>query len=276
MTVNPSVVMPVSRPIQRLAQLLSIEQLDDETYLNGILFAQALQASTCDAGDGFIPTSIHGLFVRKLNNSTDVRHDITHLKDDNLERVRKIESRQDAVIVFMGIASYSKLFELSKQSDVSIFNDYPSFTSSVVAQLDDKEMEGSWRSCVQLLNGFNIQVKRTQLPPSKSFKPRRRLRFWLKCPEVDYNRQTSVHSILAALLSFSATALHISDRQMPVGQTIWFHESKPLLHDWILCELRSTAAGSTRMFVSGTFSNKEGHLLASISQELAVNQPSKL
>ncbi|KAI6197690.1 hypothetical protein M3Y94_01254900 [Aphelenchoides besseyi] len=220
--------------------------------------------------------SIHGLFVQRLSKSTDVRHDITQLKDDELECVRKIESRQDAVYVFTGIASYSKPTGSSKQSDVSIFDENRSFTSSVVAQLNDKEMEGSWKSYVQLLNDFNIQVKRTQLTPSKSFKPGRRLRFWLKCPEGDYDLQTSVHSILAALLSFSVNALHIPGRQMPVGQTIWFHESKPLLNDWILCELRSTTAGSTRMFVSGTFSSKEGNLLASISQELAVSQNSKL
>ncbi|KAI6226253.1 Acyl-CoA thioesterase 2 [Aphelenchoides fujianensis] len=226
------------------------------------VYARALHALSLAAGTGVRPLSMHGVFVEEASARLPTSFFVTRKPPNGRNETRAVQDRQEGRIVFAGIATFAAALD---------------FSSAVRNAKVPKFKQPSALRDVATLHGYRLgeredahltrEVKRIEvrpLDPAAWFAldegEQQTRRCWLRCAQpMD---AIDEHSLLVFFFGLCGRA---GDHK-PAAQTLHFHQPTFRPAEWLLAEVKTTNAASSRPFVSCSFWNENGELIATATK----------
>ncbi|WP_068598894.1 acyl-CoA thioesterase [Vaginella massiliensis] len=273
-----------------LIDLLSLTEREENIYIGhsnfmgsrnvfgGQVVAQALNAAYNTVPKDRFCHSLHSYFILTGDLNKEIEYHVARLRDGGSFTTRYISAKQDDKIIFVMAASFQLLQEgyehqiempqLKQPEELmswsEIFNQFGSFLPKKLFDFIGAERPIEFKP-VELDNPF----EKVDHPPV--------MNVWVKFKELkqDYSLQdlqeliayVSDYNLLGTALKPHASQAHFGNTQMAsLDHSIWFHR-KPDLSDWILVSMDSPSASGARGYTRGNLFNRNGELIASITQE---------
>ncbi len=279
----------------KLLDSLTLEKIDDCKFRAGNLYigspriyggqvlAQSVAAAhqTVELGR-FELNSLHGYFLSPGNNDLDVIYEVEEIKDGRSFATRRVLAKQNDRVIFLGALSFhiqeKGLEHMAVMPNVAKPESLTSF-SDIFAQFAEKfniKARGFYSSespivfhPVEHYDPFNPGIR-----PARTH-------VWFKV-NGNYEGDALMDQVLLAyvsdfsLLISSLLPHNVSFFNTPMiiaslDHAMWFHR-KSNFNDWHLYAVESPNAGNARAFCQGKIFNREGKLVASVTQEGLIRQ----
>jgi len=276
--------------IKQLMGILHTERLD--TYLfransvqfplprvyGGQVLAQALNSATQTVAPERFPHSLHAYFLRPGSFDQPIIYDVDPIRDGRSFSTRRVVAKQNGKAIFSCSISYQPR-EPGFEHQIEMPADIPP-PESLPSDIDQVAREaGSIEAAVK--NGFRFDKSlvdvRTYLSHRHEDGVSRPARcgFWFKFADLGDDSLLSHQTLLAffsdkGLLgaSFLPHGINGKSNMMiaSLDHGLWLHTDFKV-DDWLYYEITSPRSAHARGFCHGHFYNREGHLVASATQE---------
>lgn len=247
----------------------------------GQVLGQALVAAGQTAPEGREMHSMHGYFVRPGESTRQMTFEVARLHDGRSFSTRRTQAYQDGDVLMSLIASYQEPdsgLEHDDRFDMSTIAP-PEELPSVWEKYGHLSADGqaSW----VLNRPFDFRYVESDVIMSVAERTNKQ-HVWLRSRD-DFDAPQLFHS---AALAFASDYLLLEPiarkhgipwatpgmRAASLDHAMWFH--RPFrVDDWLLYELESPTAGGGRGLTHGRFYDREGSLVASVSQESMIRLP---
>lgn len=249
------------------------------TY-GGQLLALAIRAAQRTVDDGVIHHCT-GYFLQKVSRKHALEFSVEQTRDGGQFTMRRVIARQHGVHVFDLFCSFhAERQGLSHQ--VMAMGDQPQ--PQEVPSLSDVlgAREGDQSFIVDHLKTFPIET-RTIDPRSVLLGDGEHadVELWLRVPSAETIDDPATHACLVALVSDWWTGIapflrHALDetakrnlQSVTINHSMWFHR-QARADEWLMVRASSPWAANGRGLSSGTIFDREGKVVATISQEVAM------
>jgi acyl-CoA thioesterase II len=270
----PASPVPDDRPAPILARLHVAAAADDVfagaaddrpgRMFGGQLVAQALAAAIRTAPDGLAAHSLHGHFLHPGARDRPVRYAVERTRNGLSYATRRVVAEQGERVLFLLTASFQRpesgaeyqvdrtpvALDIDALDPGRYANEYVDWRD--VRRADDPEAAGHRRAAWFRVRGAlpdDPAVHQVALAWASDNGPTRAARQpHAENPAVE--RRTSVS----------------------LDHAVWFH--RPARADrWLYSELRPVSTGGGRGLATGTIHDRDGRLVASVSQEVMLRIP---
>lgn len=250
----------------------------------GHVLGQALVAAGETVADDRLIHSMHGYFLRPGDSHNRMTFEVARLFDGGSFSTRRVQAYQDGQILMSLIASFQGT-EDGLQHQVAIDMDQVP---------PPEELPTMWHKYGHLLSGseshraswmlnrpFDIRYVDQDIIMQVDT-PSPRMRVWLRSIDTLDVSQMMHRAALAFASDYLLVEPVLQAHGIPwatpglkvasLDHAMWFH--RPFRADeWLLYELESDTAQSSRGIAHGRFFNLAGELVASVTQESIVRPP---
>jgi len=273
-----------------LKQLLSLEKIKDNNFIGqnyktewgrvfgGQVLGQSLHAAYQTVPEDRIAHSMHGYFILGGDINVPINYNVDNIRDGKSFTTRRVIAYQKGKAIFIMAAS----FQLNQEGVNHQINMPSVLTPDLLLtdlqqainlkKIDSERYEKVLKSHPKVFE-FKPVEKATFLKTRNSL-PKSHV--WFKTKEKINANISFQHQLLAFASDYSllltATLPH---REKLFGKkifyasldhAIWFHRQFKI-DDWLLYSMESPSASNSRGFTLGSIFNKEGEMVASVSQE---------
>jgi acyl-CoA thioesterase-2 len=277
------------RILDELLQLLSLEVVGDDVYLGhsqdlgwgrvygGQVLGQALSAAERTVESSRLVHSLHGYFLRPGDPGKSIEYRVERTRDGGSFSTRRIRAEQGGrPIFFMAASFHIQETGLEHQDAMPEVPGPEELISSkdVILQNADRLPAAlvEWANTDYPIEMRPVSVSDPMNPtPSEPTQ-----HAWLRV-ESDLPVRPALHRYL---LAYASDLMLLDTALIPHGKTywqgdlqmasidhaMWFHHDVNL-NDWLLYAMDSPSAAGGRGLVRGQFFDRNGVLVASVSQE---------
>lgn len=280
----------MTETLDTLTQLLMLERLEENLFrgishdlgysqlFGGQLLGQALSAASQTVLGERLVHSLHGYFLRPGDAHQPLIYQVERIRDGHSFSARRIGVIQKGQLIFTGMASFQRSAE-------GFEHQYPMpEVPGPEGLATDLELIQQWaRQVPKKILELRTQRKALEIRPvgqQNPIDPRPQEPFqhlWLRATDLVASDHQMLHRCLLAYASdfflVSTTLLpHAAHLWQPnlqlvsLDHALWFHRQFRA-DDWLLYSLESPWTGQTRGLARGHFFNRQGQLVASVTQE---------
>ena len=273
---------------EELLDLLNLEQIDDNLFrgqnyqtpwgrvFGGQVLAQALHAASQTVPEERCAHSMHGYFILAGDINQPVIYEVERLRDGGSFTTRRVTAIQKGRPIFNMAASF-QLDQPGFDHQIEMPNVKPPeevIPDNEYAGIIRKE-NPEWYKRLTLPKPIEFRtVEKINFLNPEEGKPFRHI--WMKAIGDLPDDKRTHQEVLAYGSDYSllTTAIlpHIGGLDMrkiffaSLDHAMWFHKDFRM-DDWLLYALDSPSASNSRGFSRGNIFNKEGKLVASVTQE---------
>ncbi len=247
----------------------------------GHVLAQALISAGETVPEGRVIHSMHGYFVRPGQSDEQMTFETARLRDGRSFSTRRVQAYQEGEVLMSLIASF-------QESDEGIEHE-ERFDITSIAQPEDLpsvwekygHLSSDGRASWVLNRPFDFRYVESDTILSVEERTNKQ-HVWLRSRD-----QLEGDGLMqSAALAFASDYLLLEPvarkhgipwatpglRGASLDHAMWFH--RPFqIDDWLLYELESPTAQGGRGLAHGRFYNRDGSLIASVSQETMIRLP---
>jgi acyl-CoA thioesterase-2 len=279
----------VSKPLDRLIDLLDLEPLEVNIYrggnrdigsgrvFGGQVLAQALVAARRTVEEPREAHSLHGYFILPGDVAAPIVYFVDRLRDGRSFTTRRVTAIQHGRAIFNLAVSFQVAEEGLVHQPVAPRVPPP---ESLQSELDlIRDQAHLLPAAVRALHTEDQPIDFRPIDPVDPFAPRRRdpaKQMWFRA-EGEIEGPPSLHQ---AVLAYASDYGLLSTALMPHGlslrspnlqiasldHSLWFHREFRA-DDWLLYSIDSPTTGGARGFTRGSIFNRAGELVASVAQE---------
>lgn len=276
--------------LNSLVSLLILEQKDDfhfigQNYKNawgrvfgGQVLGQSLHAAYQTVPNDRIAHSMHGYFILPGNIEIPITFHVEAIRDGRSFTTRRVVAFQEGKAIFNMAASFH-LAEEGVDHQITMPNVLtPDLLLTDIQQaqpIQENDPERYHRLMLSHPQVFEFRpVGKATYLETKNKPPHSHI--WFKTKEKIKANTPLQHQLLAFAsdygLLLTATLPHrkemIHDRffYASIDHALWFHRDFKI-DDWLLYAIESPSASNARGFAKGSIFNRDGSLVASVSQE---------
>lgn len=280
----------MSKVLDEVIAANRLEQLDDNLFrgygnwgmgtrlYGGQVMSQAMSAAQQTVLGNFILHSMHAYFMRPGDPVRAVIYDVELIREGRSFLTRRVTARQHGAAIFSCQLSYQKPEQgLDHQAPM------PHVIGPENLRTEAQMLAGEWLKSTSTLPDQRVP---TEWPIDfwpvdpvdfRNPKPQAPLsQVWMRTPEplpddLALHQQllafASDHNILVtALRPHGVTFMTPGLQFATIDHAIWFH--RPFrIDDWLLYETESPSASNARGFAIGRVYQRDGTLVASVTQE---------
>ncbi|MEM9562815.1 MAG: acyl-CoA thioesterase II [Actinomycetota bacterium] len=279
------------RPVDDLLAQLDLEELDVNLYrgdnpserhnqrvFGGLVAAQALRAATLTVETDHRPHSLHGYFLRGGEPGRPIVFHVDRIRDGRSFTTRRVVGVQYGEAIFNMTASFQKPEEDETDYQVGLPADLPP-PDEVADRQARNAQHAEW------MKRSPFQTK--EIGPGKVdehgvYASTRRVWFRAKSPLPDdpllqacaLAYATDMGAVTAAVVPvFGDDWSNAFGKMMSASldHAIWFHRPVQLDH-WHYYDLHAVSNQSSRGLVRGTIHDRNGTLVASMTQEALIRR----
>lgn len=285
----------MSQVLEELLELLRLTRIDQQTFkadcqdlgfralFGGQVLGQSLSAAiqTLD-DDQWQPHSLHSYFLRAGTVADELIIHVENLRDGRSFATRQVKVSQNDKLIFTMTCSFQRPEEGFEHQPIIPEVKGP---EGIPSQLELARMfRDYFPERVRDIYTADKPLEMRVLDPVNIFSPTKKdpIKYvWMKS-DADMSGPLFDHFALMAYatdFNLLPTALHphavsIAQKDMQVASldhSIWFH--RPFrMDDWLLYAIDSPTATGGRGFCRGQIFNRDGDLVASVSQEGLMRQ----
>ncbi|MFC5338103.1 acyl-CoA thioesterase [Leucobacter denitrificans] len=247
----------------------------------GQVLGQALVAAGETVPEGRVIHSMHGYFVRPGESTEQMTFETARLRDGRSFSTRRVQAYQEGEVLMSLIASF-------QESDEGIEHEERFDTDSIpgpenLPSVWEKygHLSGEGRASWVLNRPFDFRYVESDTILRVEERTNRQL-VWLRSRDELDGEQL----VQSAALAFASDYLLLEPvarkhgipwatpgmRGASLDHAMWFHREFRI-DDWLLYELESPTAQGGRGLAHGRFYNRDGSLVASVSQESMIRLP---
>ncbi|MFD2179319.1 acyl-CoA thioesterase II [Veronia pacifica] len=288
----------MSVQLSQLLKLLKLEKLDEGLFrgesedlglpqvFGGQVIGQALSASKGTVSEDRIVHSFHSYFLLPGDPHRPIIYDVEKLRDGGSFSTRRVKAIQNGKPIFYLTASYqadAPGFEHQNEMPENVPE--PESLKSEQQMVLDNADKLPKRMVAMFGSDRPIEVRpvvvNSLLSPKKLESKQLQ---WIRT-NGEMPDDLRIHQYLlgyASDWSFLVTALHPHGvslmtpglKAATIDHSMWFH--RPFrMDEWLLFAIDSPSASNSRGFVRGQLFNREGELVASVTQEGLIRQQRK-
>ncbi len=281
--------------IKALIQLLTLERLDEQTFLGqnyqapwgrvfgGQVLAQSLHAAYQTVPKDRFAHSMHGYFILGGNLDIPITYEVDIIRDGGSFTTRRVVARQNGKAIFTMGASF-QIKESGVDHQINMPNVLsPEKLATTLDQIED----------IKDLDPRAYQRLKMVLPEEFEFKPIERVasqltkntapfnNIWMRTSDKLKADMPLQHQLLAYVSDYNllttASFPHREDLNKArtfyasLDHALWFHRDFDL-QDWLLYAMDSPSASNARGFSRGSIFDRQGSLVASVAQEGLMRQ----
>ena len=276
--------------LSELRDLLSLEKIKDNNFIGqnyktewgrvfgGQVLGQSLHAAYQTVPEDRIAHSMHGYFILGGDINVPINYHIDDIRDGKSFTTRRVIAYQKGKAIFIMAAS----FQLNQEGVNHQINMPNVLTPDLLLtdlqqaihlkKIDPERYEKLLKSHPQVFE-FRPVEKATFLKTRNSL-PKSHV--WFKTKEKFNAKISFQHQLLAFASDYSLLLTStLPHREKLFGKkifyasldhAIWFHRQFKI-DEWLLYSMQSPSASNSRGFTLGSIFNKEGEMIASVSQE---------
>lgn len=247
----------------------------------GQVLGQAIAAAGTTVSDDRLLHSMHGYFLRPGESEERMTFEVARLHDGRSFSTRRVQAYQDGEVLMSMISSFQEDDPgLEHQEPVSL-DGLPEPESLPSVWEKYGHLSGSGRASWILGRPFDFRYVESDVVLDVVERVSRQ-RVWMR------SRDTfeATHLLQCAALAFASDYLLLEPiarrhgipwatpgmRAASLDHAMWFH--RPFrVDDWLLYELDSPTSQGGRGLAHGRFYDREGRLVASVSQESMIRLP---
>ncbi|EYT53792.1 acyl-CoA thioesterase [Leucobacter sp. UCD-THU] len=247
----------------------------------GQVLGQAIAAAGTTVADDRLLHSMHGYFLRPGESEERMTFEVARLHDGRSFSTRRVQAYQDGEVLMSMISSFQEDDPgLEHQEPVSL-DGLPEPESLPSVWEKYGHLSGSGRASWILGRPFDFRYLESDVVLDVAERVSRQ-RVWMR------SRDTfeATHLLQCAALAFASDYLLLEPiarrhgipwatpgmRAASLDHAMWFH--RPFrVDDWLLYELDSPTSQGGRGLAHGRFYDREGRLVASVSQESMIRLP---
>ena len=281
---------------KELIGLIELEQIEEnifrgESYLTpwgrvygGQVLAQSLHAAIQTTDSERVPHSMHGYFILPGDPKQPIVYMVERLRDGGSFTTRRVTAIQKGQAIFNMAASFQEPQEgLEHQISMPDVPDPETLATDI-------ELAEVYKKTMPLL------YQTFQIPRPMEFRPVEKLdllnpvkeepfrHIWIKAIGEVPTEANMHHEMLAYASDYRLLTTAILPHQDEVSyfdlqiasldHAMWFHRDFKI-DEWLLLALDSPSASNTRGFTRGNIFNREGKLVASMTQEGLIRKRRK-
>lgn len=276
--------------LSELRDLLSLEKIKDNNFIGqnyktewgrvfgGQVLGQSLHAAYQTVPEDRIAHSMHGYFILGGDINVPINYQVDDIRDGKSFTTRRVIAYQKGKAIFIMAAS----FQLNQEGVNHQINMPNVLTPELLLtdlqqaihlkKIDPERYEKLLKSHPQVFE-FRPVEKATFLKTRNSL-PKSHV--WFKTKEKFNAKISFQHQLLAFASDYSLLLTStLPHREKLFGKkifyasldhAIWFHRQFKI-DEWLLYSMQSPSASNSRGFTLGSIFNKEGEMIASVSQE---------
>lgn len=247
----------------------------------GQVLGQAIAAAGTTVAEDRLLHSMHGYFLRPGESEERMTFEVARLHDGRSFSTRRVQAYQDGEVLMSMISSFQEDDPgLEHQEPVSL-DGLPEPESLPSVWEKYGHLSGSGRASWILGRPFDFRYVESDVVLDVAERVSRQ-RVWMR------SRDTfeATHLLQCAALAFASDYLLLEPiarrhgipwatpgmRAASLDHAMWFH--RPFrVDDWLLYELDSPTSQGGRGLAHGRFYDREGRLVASVSQESMIRLP---
>jgi len=230
----------------------------------GHLIATALTAA-CETSPGYLPHSVHALFLRPTASGEPVDGVVHTIKDGRQFSQRRVELSQNGKAVFDATVSLQAVRDDAPEPD--------QIASALPAHPSADEVEGHATPFLSLSTDLWFEQRGVSASP---------MILWVKAVDAAPRGAAAEHAIVAAMtdtgLVYAAdpvAAEATADgygmvRAVTLAHSVWFHRA-PAVDEWVLLVADPVSSEGGRALARGRAWAEDGRLIASYAQEVLVH-----
>jgi len=276
--------------LSELRDLLSLEKIKDNNFIGqnyktewgrvfgGQVLGQSLHAAYQTVPEDRIAHSMHGYFILGGNINVPINYQVDDIRDGKSFTTRRVIAYQKGKAIFIMAAS----FQLNQEGVNHQINMPNVLTPELLLtdlqqaihlkKIDPERYEKLLKSHPQVFE-FRPIEKATFLKTRNSL-PKSHV--WFKTKEKFNAKISFQHQLLAFASDYSLLLTSTLPHRekffkkkifyASLDHAIWFHRQFKI-DEWLLYSMQSPSASNSRGFTLGSIFNKEGEMIASVSQE---------
>lgn len=247
----------------------------------GQVLGQALAAAATTLPEEREIHSMHAYFLRPGDSTERMTFEVSRLHDGRSFSTRRTQAFQEGQALMAMIASYQDPQAGFEHEETRDLEDVPAPDELQSVWEKYGHLAGQGRASWVLNRPFDFRYVESDVILSVAERSNRQL-VWMRARDT----MPDEHSLHAAALAFGSDYLLTEPilrrhgipwatpglRAMSLDHAIWFH--RPFrVDEWLLYDLVSPTAQAGRGLTEGRFYDREGHLIATVAQEVAVRLP---
>ena len=276
--------------LSELRDLLSLEKIKDNNFIGqnyktewgrvfgGQVLGQSLHAAYQTVPEDRIAHSMHGYFILGGDINVPINYQVDDIRDGKSFTTRRVIAYQKGKAIFIMAAS----FQLNQEGVNHQINMPNVLTPDLLLtdlqqaihlkKIDPERYEKLLKSHPQVFE-FRPVEKATFLKTRNSL-PKSHV--WFKTKEKFNAKISFQHQLLAFASDYSLLLTSTLPHRekffkkkifyASLDHAIWFHRQFKI-DEWLLYSMQSPSASNSRGFTLGSIFNKEGEMIASVSQE---------
>lgn len=277
------------KTVEELIELLTLEEVDAHTFrgqnyktpwrrvFGGQVLGQALHAAYQTVPEDRLCHSLHAYFILAGDIDIPIIYEVDSIRDGGSFTTRRVVAKQDGRPIFNFSASFQRK-QAGFDHQISMPNVLPPETLLPdYEQLKDlKETDPELYRYLTAIHPNAIEFRPVEkFMPYKSGRPY--LHTWMRArgttDALDIPMQ---HQMLAYSSDYNLLGTSVQPHKdkmdkngiffASLDHAMWFHRDFRM-DDWLLYATDSPSASGTRGFTRGSIFNKEGNLVASVTQE---------
>ncbi|MFA5606519.1 MAG: acyl-CoA thioesterase II [Leucobacter sp.] len=248
----------------------------------GQVLGQALAAAATTVPEERLLHSMHGYFLRPGDSEQRMTFEVARLHDGRSFSTRRTQAYQNGVALMSLIASYQEPDDGVEHQDTRDLSDLPAPESLPSVWEKYGHLADGGRASWVLNRPFDFRYVESDIIMSVENRAASQ-RVWLRARDTMPD-EAALHT---AALAFASDYLLLEPvlrrhgipwatpalRGASLDHAMWFH--RPFrVDDWLLYELETPTAQGARGLTHGRFYDRDGSLVASVSQESMIHVPS--
>ncbi|GAA1624681.1 acyl-CoA thioesterase [Leucobacter chromiireducens] len=249
----------------------------------GQVLGQALAAAGTTAPEGRALHSMHGYFLRPGNSSERMTFEVDRLYDGRSFSTRRVQAYQEGQVLMSLISSFQVPDEGVEHQERRDMSDLPDPDSLPTVWEKYGHLASNGQASWVLNRPFDFRYVESDIILEVAERSNRQ-RVWMRSRDT-LDASALIHS---AALAFASDYLLLEPiarqhgtpwatpgmRFASLDHAMWFH--RPFrVDEWLLYELESPTSQNGRGLTHGRFYDREGNLVASVSQEGMVRFPTE-
>ena len=282
--------------VQELIELIQLERIEEnifrgESYkapwkrvFGGQVLAQALNAAYQTVPDNRFAHSMHGYFILPGDIEKPIVYNVDRTRDGGSFTTRRISAIQNGRAIFVMAASFQIEGE-GFEHQVSMPNVPPPENLMTDQELSEQlkdHLPDVYRR-LQISRPIEFRpVEAFELFSPKKHQPFRHV--WIKAkgeipegkiPHQEILAYASDYDLLTTAILPHRDKISFSELMMAtIDHAMWFHRNFRM-DEWLLYALESPSASNSRGFTRGNVFNRQGTLVASVTQEGVIRKRRK-
>lgn len=276
------------RDSKELMDLLTLEQIDKYIFrgnnfktpwnrvFGGQVLAQAIHAAYATMIEGRLLHSMHAYFILAGDINIPIIYQVENLRDGGSFSTRRVTASQNGKAIFILSASFQKsqsgLDHQINMPEVIAPEHLPSDTE-IIASFKDKAPALFASLNYERPIEFRPVTNYLELL-SKDNEPYQNIWFRAKGEntfDIEMHHQILAYAsdynlLMTATLPHRTQLRKVTPFLASLDHAIWIHRSFDI-NDWLLYSIDSPSTSNSRGFTRGNIFNKEGDLVASVTQE---------